>query len=117
MIPVIIDVAYPENFPCALRYELADDGALTDRPVTILGPDIRETGDGKLRGLAKVVAGLIGVDTDEIVRRAGRDHRLRLKNMALGLSAVVVALTGLLIWAEINREIAVRRYRWGLTQR
>jgi len=61
VIPVIIDGKWPENFPPALRYELAADGTITDRPVTILGPDLREAGDGKNLGLAKTVAGLTGL--------------------------------------------------------
>ena len=44
VIPVIIDGTWPDNFPPALRYELATDGTITDRRVTILGPDLRESG-------------------------------------------------------------------------
>ncbi len=49
---------------------MAADGTVTDRPITLLGADVRETGDGKTLGISKLVAGLIGVGTDEIVRRA-----------------------------------------------
>jgi TIR domain len=55
VIPVIIGGAWPDNFPRALRFELNADGSLSERPVTILGPDLREDGDGKNLGLAKVV--------------------------------------------------------------
>jgi hypothetical protein len=34
----IVDDAMPQNLPPALRYELAPDGTITDRPVTVLGP-------------------------------------------------------------------------------
>ena len=59
VIPVIVDGSWPENAPPALRYELGTDGKVTDRPITILGSDLREGGDGRALGLAKVVAGLI----------------------------------------------------------
>jgi hypothetical protein len=72
VIPVIIDGSAPENFPPALRYELAADGTITDREITVLGPDLRESGDGKSLGLAKVIAGLIGIGTDDVFRRAER---------------------------------------------
>jgi TIR domain len=110
VIPVIIDGKTPENFPPALSYEIAADGTITDRPVTILGPDLREEGDGRSLGLSKVVAGLTGVDTDEIVRRAERDQRRRLRNWVAGLSAVIFALAGLAAWAELNRREAERNF-------
>ena len=72
VIPVIIDGTYPDNFPPALRFELARRRRRHRRPVTILGPDLRESGDGKTLGLAKIVAGLIGVPPDDIFRRAER---------------------------------------------
>jgi hypothetical protein len=50
VIPVIIDGTAPDGFPPALRYELGGDGTMTDRPVTILGPDLRDSADGKNLG-------------------------------------------------------------------
>ncbi len=47
MIPVIVEGDWPENFPLALRFEIARDGTVTNQPVTILGPDLRGSGDGK----------------------------------------------------------------------
>jgi tetratricopeptide (TPR) repeat protein len=60
-----------------LRYEIGPDGTITDRPITILGPDLRESGDGKNLGLAKVIAGLTGISTDAVFRRAERARRRR----------------------------------------
>src|SRR5262245_33166326 len=77
VVPVIVDGVYPENFPPALRYELTADGSISDRRITLLGPDLRDSGDGKHLGLAKVVAGLIGVASDDIFRRAERARRRR----------------------------------------
>ena len=92
VIPVIIAGTWPDNFPPALRYELAADGAVTDRPLTILGPDLRESADGKNLGLAKAVAGLTGIGVDDIFRRAERARRkqARVRN---GIIAVLIALT------------------------
>jgi hypothetical protein len=66
VIPVIIEGTYPANFPPALRFALAADGSVTDQPVTILGPDLRKTGDGRMLGLAKIAAGLTGLATDDL---------------------------------------------------
>jgi hypothetical protein len=95
VIPVIVEGTPPENFPPALRYELAADGSVTDWPMTLLAPDMRESGDGKNLGLAKTVAGLTGMGTDDIVRRAVRDQRRRLQKWIGGLSVVAVLLAGL----------------------
>jgi tetratricopeptide (TPR) repeat protein len=77
VIPVIIDGTPPDNFPPALRYELGADGTITDQPITVLGPDLRDNGDGKSLGLAKVIAGLLGIGTDEVFRRAERARNRR----------------------------------------
>ena len=107
IIPVIIEGTPPENFPAALRYELASDGSVTDRPVTVLAPDVRENRDGKSLALAKVIAGVTGLATDEIVRRAERDRRRTLRNWIAGLSLIALTLAGLTVWAELNRRDAV----------
>lgn len=35
-----------------LLYEIAADGSVTDRPIALLGPDVRETGDGLVQSFA-----------------------------------------------------------------
>jgi tetratricopeptide (TPR) repeat protein len=91
VIPVIIDGTAPDSFPPALRYELATDGTITDRPVTILGPDLRDSADGKNLGLAKTVAGLTGLSPDDVFRRAERARRWRVRIWA-GLAGVFLFL-------------------------
>ena len=104
MIPVIVDGTFPTNFPPGLRFELGADGTVTDRPVTVLGPDLRETGDGRSLGLAKVVAGLTGLDTDVIFRRAERARRRRHQALATVAVAVLVVVSLFAGWAEIQRR-------------
>ena len=106
VIPVIVEGKYPDNFPRSLLFDVAPDGTLTDRPTTILGPDLREEGDGRTLGLAKIVAGITGLGTDEIVRRAERQRRRVLRNWIVGLSAIALAMTGLAAVAELNRRQA-----------
>jgi hypothetical protein len=96
VIPVIVDGTYPDNFPSALRFEVTPEGAITDRPLTILRPDLRETGDGKSLGLAKVVAGLTGLAPDDIFRRAERERRrsVRFRNGVIAILALLVVVAG-----------------------
>src|SRR5947208_855269 len=107
VIPAIIDGIFPDNFPHALRFEIASDGSISDRPVTILGPDLREEADGRQLGLAKIVAGLIGVGSDDIYRRAERARRAaaRFRNAVIAVLAVLtVASAGAaaLYWRQLQ---------------
>ena len=107
VIPVIVEGTWPENFPPVLRYELAADGTTTDRPVTILGPDLRESGDGKSLGLAKVIAGLTGISTDDVFRRAERERRrkARFRNVViavLALLAVAATASAVYAWQQLK---------------
>ncbi|HUS97152.1 MAG TPA: toll/interleukin-1 receptor domain-containing protein, partial [Hyphomicrobiaceae bacterium] len=102
VIPVLIEGTPPDNFPPALRHELEPDGTISGRPITILGPDLRDTGDGRQLGLAKVVAGLTGLAPDDIYRRAERTRRrsARFRNAVIGVLAILaVAATGSAVYA------------------
>jgi tetratricopeptide (TPR) repeat protein len=112
VIPVIVDGTFPDNFPHALRFEIASDGSITDRPVTILGPDLREEADGRQLGLAKIVAGLIGVDSDDIYRRAERARRAatRFRNAVIAVLAVLTiasAAAAALYARELRTNVAL----------
>jgi tetratricopeptide (TPR) repeat protein len=77
VIPLIVD-GEPgdparECFPPALRCKLGADGQITDEREEPIAADAREQGVAK----QKVVAGLLGLGLDEIVRRAERARRRR----------------------------------------
>jgi hypothetical protein len=79
----------------------------------LLAADAQEEGDGKNLALAKVVAGLIGVPSDEIFRRADRERRaaLRRRRRVQGLFALLVLLLALggLLWLE---AYLFEQYHW-----
>ena len=111
VIPVMIEGTWPENFPPALRFELAEDGSVTDRPMTILGPDLRESADGKNLGLAKAVAGLTGLGADDIFRRAERARRRRTRIWAgiagfCLLLAILATSSSVYAWHELTTNKA-----------
>ncbi|MEO1609945.1 MAG: toll/interleukin-1 receptor domain-containing protein [Pseudomonadota bacterium] len=102
VIPVLIDGTAPDNFPPALRYDLDADGSISEKPVTILGTDLRETGDGPQLGLAKIVAGLTGLASDDVYRRAERARRksARFRNAVIAVLALLtIAATGSAVFA------------------
>ena len=86
-----------ECFPPALKFTLDADGQITDEPVELLAADAREEGDGKSLALAKVIAGMLGVSSDDVFRRAERERRRkgRVRNSVIAVLAVLaVAATG-----------------------
>lgn len=96
VLPVIIDGepgnAQQECFPPALRFKLDATGALTGEREEPIAADARPEGDGREIAKRKLVAGLLGVRLDEIMRRAerARKRRNRLRIGTASLAALLV---------------------------
>lgn len=103
VVPVIVDGRFPANFPAALRYAVDAAGRITDQPETRLGADLRSDHDGRELGLAKIVAGLTGLETDVVFARAERSRRRRLQLIAASTAIVLVIVSALSLWAEYQR--------------
>jgi len=56
-----------------------------------------------------VVAGLLGLGLDEIVRRAEQARRKRVRNWSTALLLLTVTFAGLAVWAEVNRVEAEKQ--------
>ena len=112
IIPVIVggepDDWEHQCFPPALCFEVAIDGELTEKREEPIAADARPGSDGKDLAKLKVVAGLLGVGLDEIVRRAQQAQRRRVRNWSAALIVLTVTFAGLAAWAEINRQEARR---------
>jgi eukaryotic-like serine/threonine-protein kinase len=83
-----------ECFPPALRFKLGPDGALSDERDEPIAADARPSGDGKNIAKLKLIAGLLGIGFDEIVRRA--DHAQRRRTRIWGAIAgafLILAVT------------------------
>jgi hypothetical protein len=98
VIPLIVDGqpgdSARECFPPALRFGVGADGALTEESEEPIAADAREEGDGKEIAKQKVVAGLLGVGLDDIMRRSerARTRRNRLWAVLTGMF-LVLAIT------------------------
>jgi hypothetical protein len=87
--------------------------------VEVLAADVRETGDGRNLALAKVVARLLGLGTDEVFRRAERERRRQSRwrnGVVATLAVLAVAATGSAVYAwqqlktnEAILEAAIKR--------
>ncbi|HEX7759553.1 MAG TPA: toll/interleukin-1 receptor domain-containing protein, partial [Caulobacteraceae bacterium] len=116
VLPVIVDGepnagdtpgrAAEECFPNALRFHLEADGTLGTRLAEPVAADLRPGGDGRRSAVLKVLAGMLGCDLDELVRRdTARRHR---RMVALTAASLVVSLvmTGLTFTAIRARSEA-----------
>ena len=99
-----------ECFPPAMRFDVTANGEITSVPSTLLAADLRDHGDGKDLALAKVVARLIDLGTDDVFRRAQRAQRRRQRGWIAGLTVIALGLAGLAVWAEVERFRAERNF-------
>lgn len=101
IIPVIVDGepgdSQRECFPPALRFKVGADGALTTEREEPIAADARPQGDGKETAKQKIVAGLLGVALDEIMRRAERARKRRNRIRIGAAVAILLVLTGAVV--------------------
>ena len=111
IIPVIVGGDPGEGgdqcFPPALRFKVDPDGALTAEREEPIAADARDTGDGKPLATGKVIAGLLGIGLDEIIRRAERERRRRTRFWAalagvFLLLAVVATGSAAYAWQQLK---------------
>jgi hypothetical protein len=103
-----------ECFPPALRFKLDADGQVTGEAYELLAADARQEGDGKDLALAKVAAGLLGLSSDEVYRRAERERRSaarrrRRVQALVGVLALLLAAAGA---AWLNQDYLKEQYYW-----
>lgn len=104
VIPLIVDGvpgdSERECFPPAVRFKLNGDGALTSEREEPIAADARPEGDGKEIAKQKIVAGLLGLGLDEIVRRAERARKRRNRlRVGIATAAMVVVAAGFVGWS------------------
>ena len=114
IVPVIVagkpDGGEQECFPSALRFELDAEGQITDRPAPMpIAADVREEGDGRELALAKVVASLIGVPSDEVYRRAERERKrqARIRNAVAAVIFALVCAGGYFLYRSQQQSLVI----------
>ncbi len=118
VIPIIVggEPGDPERecFPLAIRFKVGADGALTDAREEPIAADARPQGDGKGFAKQKVVAGLLGLGLDEIMRRAerARKRRNRFRAAVAVASAVVLAVGSLAFYRALEFGGRLESSQW-----
>lgn len=111
LIPVIVDGqpgdANQECFVPALRFLVNSDGAITSETAEeLLAADIRADADGWSLALAKIVASLLALETEEVFRRARRaKQRQRRFRIATSVILCSLLLCGILFgWLNYQKR-------------
>lgn len=118
VIPLIVggkpDDPERECFPPALKFKLDAKGRVTKKKAELLAADAREECDGKDLALAKVIAGLLGLSSDDVFRRAERKRRAVARRKRR-VQALVGTLAVLLIAAGVGwfkQDYLKEQYYW-----
>ena len=95
-----------ECFPLALRERYDRRGHATGKRAEPIAADLREAGDGREAGQLKLVAGMLGLGLDDLVRREQQRRQKRLTYIAAASIAGMTVTSGLAVFAFDKRDEA-----------
>jgi tetratricopeptide (TPR) repeat protein len=98
-----------EAFPASLRYRLDAAGQLSDIPAEPIAADLRPGKDGKRLALMKLIAGITGLRLDDLVQREAQRRARRMTQIAVGSTMGMLFATGLAVYANQQRLVAVEQ--------
>ncbi|NND81860.1 MAG: TIR domain-containing protein [Gammaproteobacteria bacterium] len=108
-----------ECFPQAIRFEVSPQGEVTNTRAEPIAADVRPEGDGKDNAKLKLLAGLLGVNFDDLKQRDQRRRRKQKLLLALGtlLVAVAIAATAFLFEQQsLKREFEQTNFALNVAQ-
>jgi len=95
-----------ECFPPALREKIDRKGQSTGKRAEPIAADLREAGDGREAGKLKLIAGMLGLGLDDLVRREQQRRQKRLTYLAAASLAGMTLTSGLAVFAFDKRDEA-----------
>ena len=95
-----------ECFPPALREKFDRKGQATGKRAEPIAADLRADRDGREGGKLKLVAGMLGLGLDDLVRREQQRRQKRLKYVAAAALAGMTITSGLAVFAFDKRDEA-----------
>ena len=95
-----------ECFPPALRERFDRKGQATGKRAEPIAADLRADRDGRAGGTLKLVAGMLGLGLDDLVRREQQRRQKRLKYIAAAAIAGMTITSGLAVFAFDKRDEA-----------
>lgn len=98
-----------ECFPEAVRYDITETGAIGESRAEPIAADLRKGGDGVHRAKMKLIAGVLGLNFDDLMRRERRRQRIR-ATLAAMTAALIFAVIGS-VWYRGHRETQLAEQR------
>ena len=95
-----------ECFPPALREKFDRKGQATGKRAEPIAADLREGRDGREAGKLKLIAGMLGLGLDDLVRREQQRRQKRLTYVAAASIAGMTVASGLAVFAFDKRDEA-----------
>lgn len=95
--------AEEECFPPALRFALGPDGQLSSQCIEPIAADARPDRDGRENSFLKLVAGILGINFDDLRQR---EHERKLRRLRLAIAASTFLL---LVFAALGIALYVQR--------
>ena len=95
-----------ECFPEALRFALTPEGLPQGEALEPIAADLRPQGDGAHLAMLKLVAGMVGVGVDELVRRDAQRRARRMAAIAAASLAGMAVMAVLTVTAVQSRNEA-----------
>lgn len=92
-----------ECFPAALKYQIQDNGELSDIACEPIAADIRKNADTKRLACLKLISGLTGLKLDDLVQRDSARHIRKLAQISIASVLAAVFSVSLAIYANDQR--------------
>lgn len=113
---IVSGVPFAENpsqecFPESLRLQFTTDGGHIRTAAESLAADAREEGDGKRLAVLKLVAGMLGIGLNDLVRRENQYRHRRVASLAIAASVGMAAMGALALDARNARDKAEEALR------
>ncbi len=102
----------PECFPYFIRHKAQPGEDGTPTRTEPIAADVRSDKDGKGNALLKLVAGILGVDYDNLKQRDKR-RRMHQRVKMVILAAAVIASVGFLLYTEFQARVTERYVEQG----
>src|SRR5438477_5023805 len=93
-----------ECFHETMRYQIAPDGTLLPERTEPIAADAREGKDGKTNAKLKLLAGLLGVNYDDLKQRERERRIRRTRWIAIAAALLLTSFGGLVIWGKIAAD-------------
>src|SRR6202030_3287598 len=95
----------------ALRSRMSETGVISDLPCEPIAADAREGKDGKNNARLKLLAGLLGVNYDDLKQREHERRLRRARRIGIASLILVAIFAGLALWAILAAQEAARQRR------